>query len=114
MLGPNIGEIRWRIAFLRDTGNSTNGVNDVLPNWTIIANSWASFMPISDGERLANGGISSNLMGRFQIRYSALTSSLTPKDRLQMDGLIYDIIGIKQIAYRQWLEITAATRTDGG
>lgn len=111
--GPNVGDMNRRLIILRQS-SMKDAMNSVVLTFTTLTTVWGFFSPISDGERLASGQMNAQLSARFQVRYSSLTSGITPKDRLQMDGLTYDIIGVKEIERRRWIEITAATRTDGG
>lgn len=73
---------------------------------------WASKRDVSDGERYRAGEVSARLMTRFQVRWNETTSAITPKDRLECEGLTYDIVGIKELGRRVGREITAAARAD--
>lgn len=73
---------------------------------------WAEKADISDGERWRAGAVAAHVTTRFRVRWSGIASEITPKDRLVCDGRDYDISGIKEIGRRQFLEITAAARTD--
>lgn len=67
---------------------------------------------ISDGERMRAGEVQAHITTRFQVRWSAFTTGLTPKDRLSTEGRTYDIFGIKEMDRRRTLEISAAARAD--
>jgi head-tail adaptor len=67
---------------------------------------------ISDGERWRAGEVQSHVTARFVVRSSEFTRGLTPADRLDCQGLSYDIAGIKELDRRGFLEITAAARND--
>jgi head-tail adaptor len=67
---------------------------------------------ISDGERWRAGEVQAHITTRFQVRWSAFTAGLTPKDRLSTEGRTYDIFGIKELDRRRTLEISAAARAD--
>lgn len=74
---------------------------------------WASKADVSDGERWRSGEVQAHITTRFQVRYSAFSAGLTPKDRLVCEGMEYDISGIKEVGPRRTrLEITAAARAD--
>lgn len=68
---------------------------------------WASKQDVSDGERVRAGEISAVLTARFQVRSSAFSRSVTPKDRITYDGSTFEIFGIKEIGRNKMLEITA-------
>jgi SPP1 family predicted phage head-tail adaptor len=73
---------------------------------------WASKREISDRERMAAMEVSASITTRFQVRYSAFTAGITPKDRLICEGREYEITGIKELGRRQGFEITASARAD--
>jgi SPP1 family predicted phage head-tail adaptor len=110
---PDIGNLDRRIVLLRAT-STRDAVNAKVESWATLSTVWASFTPVSDGEKFASGQINANLSARFVIRYSTAIADLDEKDRLQFDGKTYDILGAKEITRREWIEITGATRTDGG
>ena len=73
---------------------------------------WAKKTDVSDAERLRAGEVQAMLTARFVVRWTAFTSDLTPKDRIQYDGKSFRIFGIKEIGRREGLEITAGARVD--
>lgn len=73
---------------------------------------WGSRADGSEAEGPAAGMIEATMVSRFVVRSSPFTRSLTPKDRLVEGGLVFDIVGIRQIGLRNALEITAKARTD--
>ena len=74
---------------------------------------WASKSDISDGERWRAAEVAASVTTRFVVRWSIFTADLTPRDRLVCEGREYEIVGVKEGAgRRQWLEVTAAARTD--
>jgi len=72
----------------------------------------ASKTDVSDGEKMRAGEVSASLTSRFEIRSSAFTRALTPKDALSYNGETFQIFGIKEIGRNQRLEITAGARVD--
>lgn len=73
---------------------------------------WASKKDVSDGERWRAGEVFANITTRFQVRYSAFSEGITPKDRIVCETVEYDIVGKKEIGRREGYEITAAARAD--
>ena len=67
---------------------------------------------VSDGERSRASEVQAIITARFQLRWSAFSAGLTPKDRLVCEGREYDITGIKEIQRRRVLEISASARAD--
>jgi SPP1 family predicted phage head-tail adaptor len=87
-----------------------SGVNDFgepVDEWTTLVTVWANVAPVSDGERWRAGEVQAHITTRFQVRSSAFTRGITPKDRLICGGLTYDISGIKEVGRLDLLEITA-------
>lgn len=72
---------------------------------------WGSRADGSEAEGPAAGMIEATMVSRFVVRSSPFTRSITPKDRLVEGGLVFDIVGIRQIGLRNALEITAKART---
>ncbi len=70
------------------------------------------FRAVSDGERLKAGQTLADQTARFTIRWSSEVADVNPKDRIQFDGRVYDIGGVKELGRREWLEITATARAD--
>lgn len=73
---------------------------------------WAKKTDVSDAERLRGGEVQATLTARFVVRWTAFTSDLTPKDRIQYGGTSFRIFGIKEIGRREGLEITAGARVE--
>lgn len=70
----------------------------------------ASKTDISDGERYRASEVSALLSTRFVVRWSAFSTGITPKDALICDGVLYEIVGIKEVGERRrWIELTCAT-----
>lgn len=75
---------------------------------------WAEKADISDSERWRAGEVAAHVTTRFKVRYSSFSAGITPKDRLVLGGLTFDIHGLKEPpgTRRQWIEITATARND--
>jgi SPP1 family predicted phage head-tail adaptor len=80
--------------------------------WATLATVWASRQDIRDSERVAAQEVGADITTRFQIRYSSEVAGVNPKDRINFDGSIYEIVAVKEIGRREGLELTAAARTD--
>lgn len=75
---------------------------------------WASRKDVSDAEKMAANWVEATVASRFVIRSNTFTRGLTAKDRLLCGGLVFDILGIKEIGRRDRLEVTAIARVDNG
>lgn len=100
-----------RVQFLRAT-LVDNGLEQVETFSNHGATVPAQKKDISDAERFRAGEVQAHITTRFQVRWSAFTAGLTPKDRLSTEGRVYDVFGIKELDRRRTLEISAAARAD--
>lgn len=106
------GALDRRITIQREVQTGTDGFNVPITQWTDLATVWASVTPMSDGERWRAAEVSAEVTTRFLIRYSSQVSTVNPKDRIQYEGRLYDIYGVKEVGRREGLEITATARAD--
>lgn len=67
---------------------------------------FAARRDVSDAEKFAAGAVQATLDTRFSVRSSPFTRDLTPADRLICDRLTFNIIGIKQLGRRGFLEFS--------
>lgn len=112
------GDLDRRIQFLRaaivDDGysKSETWADEDGPTYhgSVIA---AQKTDLSDGEKWRAGEIAATVSARFVVRYSTFTKGITPQDRLECEGVVYEINGIKEgQGRRQWLELTCTARSD--
>lgn len=104
------GTLDRRITLRRKVETNTGlGVTEA---WSDLGTIWASRKDVSDGEKVAAGRMMATLAARFVVRSFELTRSLTPKDALIEGGKTFDIMGIKELDRRGFLEITAEARAD--
>lgn len=104
------GKMDRRITLRRK--DVTNTGLGVIEAWGDIGTIWAGRKDVSDGEKMAAGGVMATLAARFVVRSSELTRGLTPKDALIEGGKTFQIMGIKELDRRGYLEITAEARAD--
>lgn len=79
----------------------------IATGWVAVATVWATYAPISDGERLRAAAVEQKADARFTVRYSARLAEINGTHRLIHDGAEWQITGIKEIGRRRGLEITA-------
>lgn len=106
------GKLDRRITLQRFT-STVDAYNEPVLTWATLATRWASYEPLSDGERFRAGETAADASARFVIRWSSEVASLNPKDRLTFEGVTYQIVRTKEIGRREGIEITAAARADG-
>jgi head-tail adaptor len=78
---------------------------------------WALREDVSDGERWRAGEVQASISTRFQVRSSEFTRDIDARDRIECEGELFEIVGVKQASKygrRQLIEITAVRRNDGG
>jgi SPP1 family predicted phage head-tail adaptor len=106
------GNMDRRITLERFT-ETVDQFNEPVKAWGALAIRWASYEPISDGERFRAGETAATASARFVIRHSAVVADLNPKDRLTFDGAAWQILHVKEIGRREGIEISATVRADG-
>lgn len=108
MIGAGHLDRRVTLATVAAT-NSATGYTETA---TTLGKVWASRKDVSDAEKAAAGAVEGTVRSRFVVRSSSTTRGLKPKDRLTEGGLVFEIVGIKEIGRRDFLEITAEARLD--
>ena len=103
---------RDRKVKLERWGITRDEWNNPVEGWTTISEPWASKYDVSDTERLRAAEVGSTLTTRFVIRWSKKVADFNTKDRLTCEGLAYDVVGVKELGRREYIEITAAARSD--
>ena len=109
MLGA--GALDYRISVLR-ASSAVNSMNETTDTWSTLITLWSNVAPMSDGEKLRAGESLASQLVRFTIRYSSLVANVDPRDRINFQGVIYDISGVKVLGRNQFLEITATARAE--
>ena len=105
------GPLDRRITIERATA-TLDGFGGESPVWSRLVVLWASVTPISDGERFRSDERAADITTRFVVRRSDLTKTIDAKDRIIFDGRIYQIYGVKEIGFRDGVEITASARAE--
>lgn len=104
------GSLDRRIRVLQYIAGGLNGFGEpAAPTWQQIAVLSASKKDVSDGERVNAQGVGANLTTRFVVRSSTVTRAVKAQDRIECDGRVYDIVGIKEIGRRDALEFSTAS-----
>lgn len=108
------GDLNRRIAFQRATLSAGGDYNEPQETWATIATVWAKRHDASAGEAYRAQEVGAQISIRFTVRYSSLTRTLTPVDRIVFDGKTYNITTCREPAgtTRQWIEIDAVARAD--
>lgn len=80
--------------------------------WGTLGTVWAATRDLSSGERERMSEISSEVTVRFTVLHSEVAAGLTPRDRVICGGLTYDIVAVREVGFRQEIEIDGAARDD--
>lgn len=67
---------------------------------------WVGKRDIADAERFAAGSVRAVITTRFRLRWSPFSAGIRTTDRLECEGEVYEIVGIKEIGRRDLIEIT--------
>lgn len=112
------GRLDRRVTLRRVTV-TTNALGEAVETWGDIGTVWASKADKAADEattaraRSGTGELrAATVTTVFQVRWSTLTAGLTPLDRVALDGLEYDITGLREIGRREGREIIAVARAD--
>lgn len=104
------GKLDRRVMLLSTT--ETNTPLGVSKAGRELGKVWAGRTDVSDSEKAAAGVVQGIVRARFLLRSSSLTRQLQPKDRISDGGLAFEIVGIKELGRKDFLEITAEARLD--
>lgn len=105
------GNLDRRVTIQRATrAKNTRGV--LVDTWGDLATVWASYRALSDAERIRSAEVAAVIEARFRIRWSPGVADVTAKDRLQFEGRPQEIVAVKPIGRRKWIEISTAARSD--
>lgn len=102
---------RGRRITLQRAVSTKNALNEDVKTWGTIGKRWAEKLDVSDGEQLRAAQMGATITTRFRVLRDSLTATLTPRDRIVLGSLVYEITGIKEID-PDGLEITTTARPD--
>jgi SPP1 family predicted phage head-tail adaptor len=109
---PTLGELDHRIEVQRLTG-TVNAYNETEETYTHYAHAWARRTDASAGEGYRAKEVGGDVTAHFAVRYSPEMASVTPKDRLILEGgRVHNITGVRELARNQWLEIHGVARAE--
>lgn len=100
------------ISIERMTAGVANAFNEPTEAWVEICKAWASRKDISDRDKSSAGMMFSARVARFVVLSNTDTRSVTTEDRINGEGGIWRILGVKEIDRNRRVEITAEMRSD--
>ncbi|MEM7301915.1 MAG: phage head closure protein [Pseudomonadota bacterium] len=109
------GKLRERITIQRNAPGAEDTFGAATDGWADFYTCWAQRVDLSDSEREVVDQVQASLMVRFTVRACTESRSITPKDRINHDGLTWQIHGVKPAAKNRqaYIEIRASAGTDG-
>lgn len=91
-----------KAAFTRDAAT-----NEEIPTWATLRQVWGTKIAKGESETIEAGALGANRVVTFRVRYMA---DVTERDRINCEGLEYDIRGIREVGRREGLELTCEAR----
>lgn len=109
-----LGELDRTVRFFRDGSSGRNKLNELTKSSSEIAVAKARRRDLSDRERMQSGRETSALTARFVVLSRPKTRSVKPKDEFSCDGIMWAVVGIKQVSAdrNRFLEISAESIGD--
>lgn len=95
----------WLIKMIE----SSNRFGDVIKTPSVVAAAWAEVLPVTESEQRDDGKTIARRSSRFRIWFR---DDLTAKHKILYNGEYYDISGIRELGYREAIELTAGV-SDG-
>lgn len=108
------GGLDRRITIERYIEGARDEFNEAVEAWSAFAVIWAARKDVSDTEKVQSSQKSSALMSRFTIRNLGPIKSLNTKDRINYDGAVWSILGVKENGEgrNRFLEVLSVRESD--
>jgi SPP1 family predicted phage head-tail adaptor len=101
----------WRVTIRRATETQSPS-GEITTTWGDLITVWASQINLPGPERYVNPQIVGRSLSTFSIRWYPITSTITTKDRLVLDGREYDITDVRVTRQNETIQIDAFTRSE--
>lgn len=107
----NVGTLSRRIR-IEQASTSPDSYGEPIKTWAALDHVFADIRPVSNTERFEAQQVNRQVEVRMRIHYRA---DVTEQMRILYDGDYYDIQGIKEIGYREGLELLCGLwKPEGG
>lgn len=107
----NIGKMKRRICIEQFTTDKDT-FGQPIKTWAELKSVWADIRPLGTTERFEAAQVNRQVELRMRIHYR---TDITEQMRILYEGDYYDIQGIKEIGYRQALELLCGLwKPEGG
>lgn len=106
------GDLDRRITIRRATTAQDSGSGEEIETWADLATVWASWRRASARETLAAAEVAAAISDVFVCRWSPVTATITPKDRIVYGGKTYNIEAVAEVGRREGIELRGNARAD--
>lgn len=106
------GDLDRRITIRRATTSVDPGSGQQIETWADLVTVWASWRRASARETLAAAELSAQVTDIFEVRWSAVTATVTPLDRVLYNGRTYDIAEATEIPRRKGMMLRGSARAE--
>jgi head-tail adaptor len=101
-----------RIVFERLNAIEDDYGTSAAPDWTEIGRAWALVLYGTGAERRDAAQTAASMPATITVLANSLTRSLTTRDRLTINGAVWNIAGVAPLAGRAEVAITALRGQD--
>lgn len=106
------GNLDRRITLRRRTLSTDTVTGLPVETWSDFATVWSSWRRASAREILAAAEIGAQATDVFEVRWSSLSATITPLDRLLYQGREYNISDAREIGRRVGIRLTGTARAE--
>jgi SPP1 family predicted phage head-tail adaptor len=92
----NAGILNRRVTIDRNFATQDSS-GDPVADWQELATVWAAITPGVGHESDFNNDIRAEMVTVIRVRYSPLTASLTPVDRIRYGARIYNVVNAEDV-----------------
>ncbi|RWN34168.1 MAG: head-tail adaptor protein [Mesorhizobium sp.] len=105
-----IGNMNRRLVILRRVQTGTDDLNSPVFEWQTLRTVWAEKINKKESEQYAP-----DLHQRYAVRLVTFRTryfaDISEVDRLECDGVTYDVKGLRELGFREGTEITAESQS---
>ena len=106
------GKLDRRITIRRATTAQDSGSGEMIETWADLTTVSASWRRASARETLAAAEISAEVTDIFECRWSPVTATITPQDRIVYGGKTYNIAEATEIGRREGMMLRGNARAE--
>ncbi|TIN78346.1 phage head closure protein [Mesorhizobium sp.] len=105
-----IGKMNRRLAILRRVQTGTDTLNAPVFEWQTWRTVWAEKISKKEDERFSDDLRQRYAVQRVTFRTHYL-AEISEVDRVECEGVTFDIKGLRELGYREGIEITAESQS---